>query len=127
VYRTRNQESVDDNHEADQGGCCCPQYIDADKRLRNRKRGQDNAATPCTRALSEAPLEQAKIDNISEIPAGTESTPPGSDEPIAGLPTFCRVTGTATPVQGSRIGFEVWLPAEWNTAASFDCQNPSNN
>jgi feruloyl esterase len=27
------------------------------------------------------------------------------------VPAFCRVVGTASPVSGSRIGFEVWLPA----------------
>lgn len=30
--------------------------------------------------------------------------------PLSGLPSFCRVTGRIRPVQGSDIGFEVWLP-----------------
>lgn len=31
------------------------------------------------------------------------------------LPEICRVTGTTSPVEGSQIGFEVWLPADgWN-------------
>ncbi len=29
-----------------------------------------------------------------------------------GLPAFCRVTGTSSPVPGSKIGFEVWLPLD---------------
>lgn len=32
-----------------------------------------------------------------------------------GLPAFCRVTGVASPVADSKIGFEVWLPlAGWS-------------
>lgn len=31
------------------------------------------------------------------------------------LGAICRVSGTTSPVEGSRIGFEVWMPAEgWN-------------
>lgn len=30
------------------------------------------------------------------------------------LPAFCRVTGTLRPVAGSRIGFQLWLPQDWN-------------
>lgn len=35
---------------------------------------------------------------------------------LSGLPAFCRVEGTASPVAGSRIGFEVWIPlgSRWN-------------
>ena len=32
-----------------------------------------------------------------------------------GLPAFCRVRGVSSPVEGSKIGFEVWLPlAAWS-------------
>ena len=30
------------------------------------------------------------------------------------LPPFCRVIATLTPVRGSRIGIELWLPENWN-------------
>jgi feruloyl esterase len=35
--------------------------------------------------------------------------------PLKGLPPFCRVTGTISPVPDSVIGFEVWMPtSNWN-------------
>src|SRR5436305_2094763 len=30
------------------------------------------------------------------------------------LPAHCRVIGTLRPVQGSRIGYELWLPRSWS-------------
>ena len=33
---------------------------------------------------------------------------------LRNLPPFCRVIATLTPVPGSRIGIELWLPATWN-------------
>ena len=42
-------------------------------------------------------------------------TPPGATAPLTGLPDFCRVAGTISPVPESRIGFEAWLPlTTWN-------------
>ena len=42
-------------------------------------------------------------------------TPSGASTPVGDLPAFCRVRGVTSPVAGSRIGFEVWLPqAGWN-------------
>jgi feruloyl esterase len=35
--------------------------------------------------------------------------------PLKGLPPFCRVAGTISPVPDSVIGFEVWMPtSSWN-------------
>ena len=35
--------------------------------------------------------------------------------PLNGLPPFCRVAGTISPVPDSVIGFEVWMPtSNWN-------------
>ena len=35
--------------------------------------------------------------------------------PLRGLPPFCRVAGTISPVPDSAIGFEIWMPASnWN-------------
>lgn len=36
------------------------------------------------------------------------------DTVARGLPEFCRVVGKITPEPGSDIGFEVWLPANWD-------------
>ncbi len=45
-----------------------------------------------------------------------QSATSGKTRKYSELPTFCRVQGLATPVAGSRIGFEVWLPdaANWS-------------
>ncbi|TNE61044.1 MAG: tannase/feruloyl esterase family alpha/beta hydrolase [Alphaproteobacteria bacterium] len=41
------------------------------------------------------------------------SVPPGAPMPV--LPVLCRIQGVDAPVPGSRIGYEVWLPADgWN-------------
>jgi feruloyl esterase len=40
-----------------------------------------------------------RADNTNHTPAA-----------FSGLPAFCRVQGVSTPVPGSEIGFEVWLP-----------------
>ena len=35
--------------------------------------------------------------------------------PLKGLPPFCRIAGTISPVPDSVIGFEVWMPtSNWN-------------
>jgi feruloyl esterase len=72
-------------------------------------------ATACkdaaTLRLSHAAVQTAEwiaSGQSIELWRGAPPTP----TPIA----FCRVRGVATPVPGSRIGFEVWLPeaAHWN-------------
>lgn len=64
-----------------------------------------------------------RLDRAAVVVATMESTgtfelkSPGYFDPpfLQNLPVFCRVEGVATPVAGSRIGFEIWLPAgEWN-------------
>jgi feruloyl esterase len=71
------------------------------------------AATPCE-ALTGLALPDARIDAAAAVPAGSY-TPAGTSMAIADLPAFCRVHGIASPVQGSTIGFEVWLPQQnWN-------------
>ena len=37
---------------------------------------------------------------------------PGAGPPVAGLPAFCRVTGSMHPTADSDIRFEVWMPQE---------------
>ena len=59
-------------------------------------------------------LPDTLITEALSIPAGSYQ-PPGSPIAFANLPAFCRVTATVTPVPGSSIGIEVWLPTTiWN-------------
>ena len=46
------------------------------------------------------------------VESGT--APDTSGQPAVRLPAYCRVTGVVRPVQGSEIGFEVWLPLPEN-------------
>ena len=63
-------------------------------------------------ALPHATVASTEVqrDGVFHEAAGMDGKP----RDHAGLPPFCRVRGVATPVPGSRIGFEVWLPlADW--------------
>jgi len=61
-------------------------------------------------------LDHATVKSAEPIEDGvlhlgeTNHTPNG----YSGLPAFCRVQGLSTPVPGSEIGFEVWLPRAQN-------------
>ena len=64
-----------------------------------------------------ASLPQMSFPAVSITTATAEPTgftPPGAKLSLTA--PFCRVIGVATPVAGSRIAFEVWLPpaASWN-------------
>jgi feruloyl esterase len=64
-------------------------------------------------ALADLKIDKTSIDAAESHPAG-DYAPAGGPE-IADLPAFCRVHGVVSPVEGSNVGFEVWLPeAEWN-------------
>jgi len=70
-------------------------------------------ATPCTN-LSGLPLQHTTITSATDNDSGT-FVPPGA-APITGLPAFCRVTATLTPMSDSTIKIEVWLPkTTWNS------------
>src|SRR4051812_7674194 len=70
------------------------------------------AAASCE-AVAGLSLPDTVIDVAEPVPAGAY-TPAGSAA-LLGLPAFCRVHGTISPVPGSRIGFELWLPQQgWN-------------
>lgn len=64
-------------------------------------------------------LPDAEITSVEFVTSGTLA-PPGAvtfrGEPIVlrDLPRFCKVVGTSRPSPDSQIGFEVWLPEEWN-------------
>jgi len=79
-------------------------------------------ATSCGE-LTKVGLPNTAITAADDIAAGafvpppgafSPPAPPGAPTPYAGLPPFCRVSGTIAPVPGSEIRFEVWLPRTWN-------------
>jgi tannase/feruloyl esterase len=73
------------------------------------------AATPCTN-LKFVQLQQTTITSAEDNTTGT-FTVPNSNPPtiLTGLPAFCRVTATLTPMSDSAIHIEVWLPeTTWN-------------
>ena len=67
------------------------------------------AATNCT-ALAALKLPRASIHSATAVAAGDRLTLWSGGQPQAMPKAFCRVRGTASPVLGSTIGFEVWLP-----------------
>lgn len=74
-----------------------------------------HAAAGCASLLA-LELPQARIHSAQALAAG-DRLALWSGGPAQPLPrAFCRVRGTASPVVGSAIGFEVWLPeaAAWN-------------
>ena len=74
--------------------------------------GTPAAARSCEDLRSLA-VPNTTIDAAEAIAAGSY-TPAGS-APINDLPAFCRVHGVISPVPGSQIGFELWLPQQgWN-------------
>ena len=65
-------------------------------------------------AVADLKIDNATIASAESHPAGGYR--PGSGAEIEGLPAFCRARGVVTPVQGSKVGFEVWLPElDWNS------------
>jgi hypothetical protein len=64
-------------------------------------------------AIAKLSIPNTTIDAAEPQPAGAYT--PADGKPIADLPAFCRAHGVIAPVPGSRIGFELWLPAaDWN-------------
>jgi feruloyl esterase len=57
-------------------------------------------------------LGHAKVKSAEPIDDGVFRVTNTNRAPTTydGLPAFCRVQGVSTPVAGSEIGFEVWLP-----------------
>lgn len=64
----------------------------------------------------------SRVAAMAEYVAAGGFEPPAAAAPAMGapvdfaaLPGFCRVAGTISPVDDSRIGFELWIPASgWN-------------
>jgi hypothetical protein len=73
---------------------------------------RNRRAVPCA-ALLNLHLDNTTITTAETVPAGSFD-PPGGTPPFTDLPEFCRVVGMITPVANSQIGFEVWMPTDWN-------------
>lgn len=74
------------------------------------------AAAPCD-ALRQLRVDGLTLLSASVVPAGAfkPGPMPGPAPASIMLPEHCRVRAVATPVRGSRIGFELWLPERgWN-------------
>lgn len=74
--------------------------------------GTGPAAAACE-DLAGLRLQDTTITVARTIPADS-FTPPGAAAPLVGLGAFCRLAGIIAPTADSRIGFEVWLPPQWN-------------
>ncbi len=62
-------------------------------------------------------LPHVAITGAQVIDSGVFTEPKMGERPArthADMPRFCQVQGVASPVKGSRIGFEVWLPLKAN-------------
>ena len=72
------------------------------------------AATPCTN-LGGLQLQHTTITSATDNDTGVFVTPTTPPTTLTGLPAFCRVTATLTPMSDSAIRIEVWLPkTTWN-------------
>jgi feruloyl esterase len=74
------------------------------------------AAASCD-ALVGLRLDKVTLLAADAVPAGDFQPPAAFGPPPRALPlpSHCRVRAVATPVPGSRIGFELWLPEQdWN-------------
>jgi feruloyl esterase len=76
----------------------------------------ETAATPWCENLQGMTLPKAHIESVNSVARGDALVMWSGALPSPSPHAFCRVRGTATPVKGSRIGFEVWLPEppQWN-------------
>lgn len=79
-----------------------------------------DAAVPCDSLAAQA-LPGVAVTLAEVVPAGgftpavAPGGPPGAANPYAALPAFCRIAATLTPVAGSEIKMELWMPTEgWN-------------
>lgn len=72
-----------------------------------------SAAVDCS-AMKALSIANTTITSAELIPAGSYK-PPASSASFDNLPEFCRVVAKVTPLPGSSIGIEVWLPSKsWN-------------
>src|SRR5258708_34828338 len=69
-------------------------------------------AADCS-GLKNLKLEATSITLAEPVTSGTLEV--ARNEPMRGLPAFCRVAGVLSPTSDSEIRFEVWMPEQgWN-------------
>ena len=70
------------------------------------------ATTECHDLVGLALGPNASVKSAEPVDDGVFRAPDTNhtSPPYTGLPPFCRVHGVSTPVPGSEIGFEIWLP-----------------
>jgi hypothetical protein len=76
-----------------------------------------NAAPADCSSLQNTHLPDAQITAARSIAPGSFTAPDPASAPAAifrELPAFCRVVGVIRPTSDSQIGFELWLPDQWN-------------
>ena len=76
--------------------------------------GRTAAAAECSELVG-LKLDHVTVSSAESIDNGVFGADSTAHPPTAGysgLPALCRVRGVSTPVAGSEIGFEVWLPRE---------------
>jgi feruloyl esterase len=74
--------------------------------------GRTAVAAECSELVG-LKLDHATVSSAEPVDTGVFVADSTAHPPAAGftgLPPFCRVRGVSTPVAGSEIGFEVWLP-----------------
>lgn len=80
------------------------------------------ASKPCGQLLR-AGLQNVQVtsalDVVGTLPetdvmTSQGPTAEGIDPNLRNLPRFCRVKAVLSPVPGSKIGVELWLPRQWN-------------
>ncbi len=77
------------------------------------------AANPCSNLLN-SNLPNVRIISADQVdgklPAEILADSQGQDRngDLTRLPSFCRVRADLSPVAGSHIGVELWLPQQWN-------------
>src|SRR4051812_13936220 len=71
--------------------------------------GSKSSCSDLTRLTFDGNTTITSSTTVSEGRLATSPT-----QTLTNLPEFCRVIGTSKPTADSQIGFEVWLPANWN-------------
>ena len=89
-------------------------YLDESRAASTPEVAKSSVASNECSALKSLAIPNTTILSAQQIPAGSY-TPPGSKVAFDDLPAFCRLTANVTPVPGSSIGIEIWLPSNtWN-------------
>ena len=98
------------------GSCCLIALLGASRALAEGPlKSEFQGAEKCTGLLAEK-LTGTEITTSERVTSGSLAVTNivGAPMTLHDVPAFCRVTGVIRPTADSRIGFEVWLPDQWN-------------